>query len=93
MFSIRRKAGMMSTPAVIKSIQSITSSGYQNGLIQIRSVNATGAQWKNVPSVLPTETIMEFDESATSISGGTVISTGFCMSYLNATNTDNIDFT
>jgi hypothetical protein len=26
------------------------------------------------------------------ISGGTVISTGFCMSYLNATNTDNIDF-
>jgi hypothetical protein len=28
---------------------------------------------------------MEFDESATSISGGTVISTGFCMSYLNAT--------
>jgi hypothetical protein len=38
MFSIRRKAGMMSTPAVIKSIQSITSSGYQNGLIQIRSV-------------------------------------------------------
>lgn len=93
MFSIRRKAGTMSTPAIIRSIQSVTDAGYQTGLMQIRSggvLNRT--RWTDVPFVSPSETIMEFDEYATSITGGTVVATGFVRDYLSAGRTGEIDF-
>jgi hypothetical protein len=92
MFSIRRKAGMMSTPAVIKSIQS-TSSGYQNGLIQIRSVERSlahnGRTYRRCCRLRPSWNSTNLRHPYLVAQ----ISTGFCMSYLNATNTDNIDFT
>lgn len=93
MFSIRRKAGTMSTAAMIKSVQTVTDAGYQTGLIQIRTGGTlSGARWKNIPFVSPTETIMEFDESATSITGGTVVTSGFAMDLLMVGTTSDIDF-
>ena len=75
--SIRRKQGCEGNPAKIFSADLCLDSMVSQ-LIQIRAkTTLTGASWQNIPDQPSTETIMEFDSSATDISGGLVVWSGF----------------
>jgi hypothetical protein len=75
--SIRRKQGYEGNPSKIFSAD-LSLDSIVSQVIQIRAkTSLTGASWGNIPDQIPTETIMEFDSSATDVSGGIVIWSGF----------------